>query len=438
MPIEMNLQKGLVGHWTMNSIDVDGGVVRDRSGYENHGVVSNAVGNYPSKSGDAFEFDGSSADIDCGNPDVLSAESIENKITLSVWLNPSNSSGNRQDTLGKGDPAANDNYRLWVENGDVLFYVDEGSTGVRPSANIENEWTHVAGTWDGSTVRLYINGVEQVSVSLSGSSIAASEANFVIGSRASEEEFYEGLIDDGRIYTRTLSESEIKQLYNTRSDHSYGSPYVPQKPVAASNLVAWYPFEGEASDATAYQPWAADDTDYSGTVNSQTYKQDGGVSDINSGSGSSAYSFDSSGDPIIIPNDIPFSNDSFTLSSWINVSDSTADNLYSVSMRNDGYAEHGIRETGYFKFGGNSTAIEVGTVSSNTWHHLCHTSDAIAYIDGKQVGTSETDSIINGNSNNIGGRNGTEYVDGNIDDVRVYNRALSQSEIEQIYNNTKP
>jgi len=178
------------------------------NGYSFDGVsISSGLGQ------SAYNFNGSSDYINCGDPPALDVSNFGDSITLSVWLNPSDSGGGRQDAFGKGDPNTNDNYRIWINSGDVYLYIDEGGSSNRVNTNIDNIWTHVVGTWDGSTIRLYIDGVEQTSASLSGSSLASSGADFVIGSRAGEEEFYAGDVQDGRIYDRALSDAEVAQLY---------------------------------------------------------------------------------------------------------------------------------------------------------------------------------------------------------------------------------
>ena len=79
------------------------------------------------------------------------------------------------------------------------------------SANI---WNHLVGTYDGTTLRIYVDGV------LAGSTVAvgtidATTLDSLIGVHNSlATNFFNGLLDDVRIYNRALSNDEIKQLYN--------------------------------------------------------------------------------------------------------------------------------------------------------------------------------------------------------------------------------
>ena len=66
------------------------------------------------------------------------------------------------------------------------------------------------GTWDGSTIRLYKNGVEIKSGATSMSSIAHTNSALIIGARADlAADYFEGLIDDVRIYNKALSAAEV-------------------------------------------------------------------------------------------------------------------------------------------------------------------------------------------------------------------------------------
>jgi hypothetical protein len=72
-----------------------------------------------------------------------------------------------------------------------------------------NVWTHVAGTYDGTTVRLYVNGV-QVSSRPAGGPISTSTGPLRIGGNSLWGEFFEGRIDEVRVYNRVLTSSEIQ------------------------------------------------------------------------------------------------------------------------------------------------------------------------------------------------------------------------------------
>jgi hydrogenase maturation factor HypE len=77
-----------------------------------------------------------------------------------------------------------------------------------------NAWTHVAATYDGATLRLYVNGTQAASRSVSGS-IATSSGPLRIGGNSVWGEWFQGRIDEVRVYDRALSGAEIQTDMNT-------------------------------------------------------------------------------------------------------------------------------------------------------------------------------------------------------------------------------
>lgn len=80
-------------------------------------------------------------------------------------------------------------------------------------AGLENRWTHVAATWDGATARLYINGVESSSQVFS-ETLEDSPNNLFMGamSNLAPVGFFNGAVDEVRIYNRGLAESDVVAL----------------------------------------------------------------------------------------------------------------------------------------------------------------------------------------------------------------------------------
>jgi hypothetical protein len=84
-----------------------------------------------------------------------------------------------------------------------------GSAGL-----VLNAWSHLASTFDGSTLRLYVNGGLVSSTAVSGS-LAASTGVLRIGGNGVWPEWFAGLIDEVRVYNRALSGTEIQSDMNT-------------------------------------------------------------------------------------------------------------------------------------------------------------------------------------------------------------------------------
>ncbi len=77
-----------------------------------------------------------------------------------------------------------------------------------PSVLATNTWSHLAMTWDGLTIRMFVNGTQVASGALAGTA-ALSASPLRIGGNSVWGEWFAGLIDEVRIYNRALSAAEI-------------------------------------------------------------------------------------------------------------------------------------------------------------------------------------------------------------------------------------
>ena len=102
-----------------------------------------------------------------------------------------------------------------------------------PNALTANTWAHLAATYDGATVRLYVNGVQVASRAQTGA-IATSTNPLQIGGDSIYGQYFAGRIDEVRIYNRALSVAEIQSDMNT----PLITPPDTQAPSAPGNLVA--------------------------------------------------------------------------------------------------------------------------------------------------------------------------------------------------------
>jgi len=89
----------------------------------------------------------------------------------------------------------------------------EASANAAASVNVNyGEWVHLVGVYDGTTIRVYINGVERGSAPLTGNILSYSQPLY-IGAHGLPGEFARGVIDEVRIYSQALSASQVQSLY---------------------------------------------------------------------------------------------------------------------------------------------------------------------------------------------------------------------------------
>ena len=216
---------GLVGHWELD--ETSGTSLADATGNGHNGTFEGGI-DVQSANGivsTAIRFD--AVDDRVVVPDN-NALDITDAITISGWVMPESlSSGgeeNRIVTKGTGGYSSA-LYTLDIRDDLPILqmhnYLATGPTSCDEATETcaygvttipINKWSHIAASYDGSVAKIYVNGIEDGSNSFASTG-AANASDVYIGSRQSDQDMFDGLIDDLRIYDRALSEQEIQQLY---------------------------------------------------------------------------------------------------------------------------------------------------------------------------------------------------------------------------------
>jgi hypothetical protein len=219
-----DLLSDLIGYWRLN--DATGSATaRDYSVWGNDGTL---VGLDAATAWVAGGPEGGALSVQ-GNgyvnvPDSASIDSITTQLTVAAWIfltapvmaNTYGTAISRQ--IGTG---YDQHYHLSVnDQQQAILFITTTTAGQQviggpPTVPLET-WVHLAGTYDGSQMRLYVNGVEVNSEAVSGP--FASETNPVVlsgkgnGAAKTVSEFVPGELDEVMLYRRALSADEIAQL----------------------------------------------------------------------------------------------------------------------------------------------------------------------------------------------------------------------------------
>lgn len=179
----------------------------DASGNGNTGVISGATWT-AGKFGGALAFDGTN---DWVTVESTTALAFTNAMTLEAWINTSSPSGWRAVLLKERSGGLS--YALYGGDGSghAAAYVRRSSDMDATSGTVlpVNTWVHLATTYDGAAIRLYVNGVQAASTSLTGD-IVTSTQPLRIGGDSIWGEYFTGTIDEIRLYNRALSAADIQ------------------------------------------------------------------------------------------------------------------------------------------------------------------------------------------------------------------------------------
>jgi PKD repeat protein len=199
-----------------------GTTTADASGNGNNGTVSNATWTTAGHYSDGLVFGGTNALVTVNDSASLD---LTSGITLEAWVYPTAVDGWRS-VIFKPNGSSGLCYVLQGSSGQYgsvpSFGLSIAPANVLASTSLAtNTWSHLAATYDGATMRLYVNGTEVANQAQTGA-VAASSDPLTIGGNSSGNNFA-GTIDEVRIYSRALSPSEIQSDMNT----PVGNPPTP-------------------------------------------------------------------------------------------------------------------------------------------------------------------------------------------------------------------
>jgi Concanavalin A-like lectin/glucanases superfamily len=195
---------GLVAAYSFD--EGSGTGVADASGSGNGGSFGTATWSTAGKYGNALSFNGSSARVTV--PDSSSLR-LTDGMTLEAWVYPTTVNSAWRDVIYKGS----DDYYLEATSSNsgrpVAGGIFGGTYGETYGTNnlASNAWTHLAATYDGTTLRLYVNGTQVSSIARSGT-IKASAGPLTIGGDPLYGQYFTGRIDDVRIYDAALTQAQ--------------------------------------------------------------------------------------------------------------------------------------------------------------------------------------------------------------------------------------
>lgn len=432
---------GLVAYWPLNGTPTD---YNSSGSALNHltpaGGLTSTTGRYGGTDV-AYRFDGTASLATVGNPPSLS---LTSEYSISVWVYPTSTSGMR--IVDKITSGGCDGYLVdFLPGNQVRFsYCISGSGEVRSGLLVPTgQWMHITATFSSSRriARIYINGHLDGEIQTAAGTTQTNSLPVRIGADSAGNYKFTGAMAAVRLYDRLLSEGEINELAQDASSNPAitGSGFN----TAGTGLISHYTLEaGSMADSGALnQPIAI-------AAGTQVTGKDG---DANGAYTFSAASSQSMATPAMTT-DGTGPGGEITVAAWINPASLPAvSGLMPIVTR---YASADSTKGYYFELynsagtqtlywssaGGTSATYTPVTIPLNTWTHVAvrHSgTTATIYVNGTALPTtvSGTPSFVPATLStpiNIGKRDDGWYFNGKIDDVRIYNNALSATQIRQL------
>jgi hypothetical protein len=438
---------GLVGYWTFNGADTNWNTnkVTDVSGQENTGTMismSTTTSPVGGVVGQGLKFDGNGyVKI---NSDILGTGII----TMSLWANVASvNTGANLIENAAGNGAVKTFFTIQTNYDRILFSSDGGNSYMSPMPAVNstiNKWVHYVVTRlsDGTTT-MYRNGAIIGGPASSGTP-ATGAIQVYLGAG------FNGSMDDVRIYNRALSASEITQLYNLGAAklniNTTGSNKGRSSIAGATaGLVGYWSFNGPDTDWSKNLTYDMSNSYATGTMVSMSTTTSPVAGVIGQG-----LKFDGSTNYVIgSGTSFPTVWTTLTFSAWFKVTSlssertvfqsSSAANGWGVAIQSNGNPDWYTRTISDNNFTNLSVAV-------NTLYFIAVTRSggtAIATLYNATTGISTSQTLTglaspnNGNGSFLIGNfdgAGAIYYSGMVDDIRVYNRVLSTTEITQLYN----
>lgn len=289
-------------------------------------------------------------------------------------------------------------------SGMPVFFCNTGDIASTGNGIPNNTWNHAAITYNGSQVVVYINGIIVINGSIA---LNTGNSAFLLGHASSTTT----TIDDLKIYNRAITQTEVQALYNG----------------ALPPAIAEYNFNNTLENVNGTNPFSV------GANNSF-------VADRNGNANSALYinNYISA----TIPN-LPYGNlIPASVSVWVKMTNSGGGYIYTYGLSPNASSGF-INSTEIIAFGpGGNFALNNLSNNVNEWYHLVFTYDGQAsriYRNGTLLGAWDRNwNIVNNNNLFSLGKfpgSDTNYFEGNVDDLKIYPYALSQTEINNLYTN---
>ena len=425
------LTSNLVLHYNFADSNTYAGTGADLTNIATSSTVSNALQNSPTfvdrSYGNYFDLDGTNdyirTDWQQNSSTTMTFETwqwVDNDSSYRYIWGDFNTSGT--DTTGRfGTRIYNDNQvSVFIGNGTNNNNIASGILDYTPYLE---KWTHFVWTINGTTGKLYINGILMSVKTFDYSLTANGTNNMALGNYtggAITTQTFDGKFGQARIYTAELTQAQIRANYDATRTLYQGVG------TTANVLQTGLLNNIDVDSFSSYDPNSFDTTNQVAKFNGSSSK-------------------------IVVTDSSVSSNTVRSYSAWVKY---TGNGYVLANTDGSAYGAHMYIESGTLKGWVYSQAQNAyyclmqagGSLTSGQWHHCVMTwgssaSDCRLYLDGVRT---ETESSLSGsllssaapNELRIGVYTGSGFFTGSIDQVRLFNKVLTDAEVRKLFSET--
>ncbi|MGI6278201.1 MAG: DUF2341 domain-containing protein [Patescibacteria group bacterium] len=449
------ISPGPVAYWKFD--EGTGTTANDSSGQGNDGTINGATWQTEDMciSGKCLEFDGDDY-LEFGNEKNLD---LENDLTVCFWTKFNSTSGD-QGLLHRGSISNNyyssSNYTFRESSSKLIFAIGDNTENNQYtkqeiiSETEENNWYYVCAGTEGGNMFWSVNGNNKNEKTLAYETKDTQNNVLLIGKNGGSE-FFNGFMDEVKIYPYARTEDQIK------SDYAAGLAGVGSTK-GSSAIMGSSGLQSALSDGLVGY-WKMDESSWDGTADevidssgNGNHGQGVGATPPTTGAGKFGNGglFDGSDDLVKITHTdtFNFDSDEITISTWINptslntndfiIGKSQSYNGFSLRLdsSNASYLEFYIGDGSSYYFTSDQKAHGMTT---GNWYQVTATfngSTMDLFVNGESIGSASANfSPSWGTHDLIIGADAAEdnEIPGKIDEVRIYNRALSPAEVKALY-----
>ena len=208
-PIVTSLRTGLIGYWPL---DEDTNTF-DLSGNANHGINHGATLTADGNVNGAYSFNRSNSNYITVSYSAVFPTGSSSR-AVSQWIKPVSVSGTYLTSFGQGGSSSLTRFNYMVDpNNKIYFTTNNGDCESATGVFISGEWAHIVVTYNGSSIKLWVNGVLINSCSLA---LNTYNSSIDFGRYIPDNTYYyNGSIDEVAVWNRDLNSDEISWLYNS-------------------------------------------------------------------------------------------------------------------------------------------------------------------------------------------------------------------------------